>query len=63
MPIDTTNKFLIGVQGDEIVALRPLPQRFSVEDALLLAAYLVALAEGSDRGVLFGETLKAVLEA
>jgi hypothetical protein len=41
--IDTTNKFLVGVQGDCIVFLRPVPRSIPKEDALLLAAYIVAL--------------------
>ena len=42
-PIETTNKFGIAVQGDMIVILFPLP--LSHDDALLVAAYLVALSE------------------
>lgn len=45
MDIDTTNKFMVAVQGDDVVMLKPLPPRMSPDDALLLAAYLVALAE------------------
>ena len=41
--IDVTNKFLVAAQGGEIVFLRPVPQRVSHQDALLLAAYLVAM--------------------
>lgn len=41
--IDTTNKFLVGVMGDGIVFLRPVPRTLTRDDALLLAAYLVAM--------------------
>jgi len=44
---ETTNKHFVGLQGDEIVVLRP-PTRLSRQDALLLAAWLVALAEQED---------------
>ena len=43
--IDTTNKFMVAVQADNVVVLRPLPKVFTPDDAMLLAAYLVALAE------------------
>ena len=42
--IDTTNRFFVGVQGDAVVLLRPV-QRLSKDDALNLAAYLVALTD------------------
>lgn len=49
--IDTTNKFLVSSGGADgsIVFLRPLPQRLSQDDALLLAAYLVAMVADSDK--------------
>jgi hypothetical protein len=47
-PIDTTNKFLVASQGDDIVFLRPLPQRISTADALVLAAYIVAMNGDED---------------
>lgn len=43
--INTFNKFMVASQGSEIVFLRLLPTRISQEDALLLAAYLVAMSE------------------
>jgi hypothetical protein len=59
-PVDTRNKFWVGVGGqDEIVLLNPPPERFSREDALNLAAWIVALA---DRGGRFAEVLQAVRE-
>lgn len=47
---DTFNKFLVGLQNDNIVILNlgPLPHRVSKESALNLAAYLVTLAGASD---------------
>jgi hypothetical protein len=44
VPVDTFNKFFVGVLGPDIVVGRAQP-RMSKADALLLAAYLVALAE------------------
>lgn len=55
--IDTTNKFLVGAHGDSLVFLRPVPQRLSHQDALLLAAYLVSMV-GDDE--LWLRTLQAV---
>lgn len=43
-PIDTTNRFLVGVQGEQIAILK-LGRSMSKDDALNLAAYLVALAD------------------
>ena len=48
-PIDTTNKFLVSMGGDNVITfLRPLPQRISRIDALLLAAYLVTMAANTE---------------
>ena len=55
--IDTTNKFFVASDGRGIVFLRPLPQRLGHDDALLLAAYLVAMVADSDR---WERVLKAV---
>ncbi len=61
MPIDTMNKFFVGVQGDNVVFLRPIPQKISKADALLLAAWIVALADDSPSEA--DEEFKAVLDA
>lgn len=43
--METMNKFLVGVQGEHIVVGLPMSAaRMSKEDALLLAAWLVAMA-------------------
>lgn len=45
--IDTANKFMIGVRGDRVNILNP-PTRLtelSADEAMLLAAYLVAVIE------------------
>ncbi len=42
--IDTFNKFLEGSHADSFVILHP-PRVLTADDALLLAAYLVAMAE------------------
>jgi hypothetical protein len=54
--INTTNKFLIAKRGDNVVFLRPLPQQLSEDDALLVAAYIVAMCSDDER-------FKAVLQA
>lgn len=58
--IDTTNKFLVAGSGNDIVFLRPVPSRISHQDALLLAAYLVAMAGDDEQ---WERTLKAVQNA
>lgn len=60
MSIDTTNKFLVSSSNSDVVFLRPLPQRLSEDDALLLAAYIVAMVADSDK---WEATLSAVENA
>lgn len=55
--IDTLNKFVVGRLGNDLVIMRP-HSRLSDADALLLAAYLVALAEGGREA--FDKVYKAV---
>jgi hypothetical protein len=43
MEIDTFNKFGVGVRGDDIAFLQPVPRQLTRADALLLAAWIVAL--------------------
>ena len=43
--LETGNKYMVGVSGGRIVMLRPPRGSFSNEDALNLAAWLVALAD------------------
>lgn len=47
--VDTFNKFLVASNGDGVTFLRPLPQRLSADDALLLAAYIVAIVADEDK--------------
>jgi hypothetical protein len=56
-PIDTFNKFLVGMRGETIIIGMPPRTPLVREEALLLAAYLVALADPS------GERFRRVLEA
>lgn len=58
--IDITNKFLVALQGRDVVCLRPIPQRLSTPDALLLAAYLVAMAMPAAGEPTFEEVRAAV---
>jgi len=43
--INTFNKFFVGVQGSEVVTMKPIPQKLNSFDAKLLAAYLASMAE------------------
>jgi len=56
---DTANKFMVGMQGDKIVIMLAykLTAGISHEEALNLAAYLVALICDKKR---FEEVLKAI---
>ncbi len=58
--IDTLNRFLVGargVEGEEIVILRPPLAPMSVDEALTLAAWLVAITGDEIR---FEKILSAV---
>lgn len=53
---NTANQCLVGVQGETIVILRPV-QRLTKAEALVFAAYLVAMA---DEDCEFDRILEAV---
>lgn len=57
--IDTLNRFMVGLQGRDVVTLRALPSRFSPDDAMNLAAWLVSMAE-MDATHSFADVLAAV---
>lgn len=61
--IDVFNKFLVSSSGDDVVFLSPVPRRLTHAEALLLAAYIVAIAVPRDGEPSFDEVLKAVLNA
>jgi len=54
--MDTTNKQLVSTNGEQILVIMPA-QRMSKADALLHAAWLVALADDDDT---FADVLEAV---
>jgi hypothetical protein len=61
-PIDTTNKFLVGAAGDGssvTIFQWQLVRLMTLQDALLLAAYLVAIVGDDEQ---WQKTLKAVQE-
>ena len=58
--MDTANKFMVGVRGDEIIILKPITGPLTKEQALNLAAHLVALADDDGK---FTELLSAVQSA
>lgn len=55
--VDTFNKFGVGMQAGDIAMLNPPPRRITRQDALLLAAYLVCMADPA------GDQFPKVLEA
>lgn len=55
--MDTLNRFGVGVHGENVVFLKPVPLQITREQALNLAAYLVALA---DRDGEFDKVLQAI---
>lgn len=56
--IDTTNVGIVGMQGNTVVMLRPM-QRFTHEEALNVAAYLVFMSGDYD-GEEFAKVFKAI---
>lgn len=54
MNIDTFNKFAIGVRGSQVAFPVGLPATMSKDDALVLAAWIVAMA---DDGAKFDQIL------
>lgn len=55
--IDTTNQFFVGVQGNDVVIMKP-PHRMSKPEALVFAAWIATLAD--DDGISFDAALTAV---
>ncbi len=56
--MDTHNKFMVGVRGDQIVIMLPPMGAISKPDALMLAAWIVALSTNDEDQ--FAEYLAAV---
>lgn len=48
--MDTFNKYMVGVQGDNVVIMNPPRGPISKADALMLAAWIVTLA-ANDEGL------------
>lgn len=61
--LSTFNKFGVGamIGSDEIVLLKPVPQRMTRDDAIILAAYLVSVADLD--GTRFNDYLEELLNA
>lgn len=57
--INTANKFMVGVQGKNIVVGMPPRVPISPDDAMLFAAYLVSMAE-MDTETKFEDVLEAI---
>lgn len=58
--IDTSNlPFMVAMQGDKIVIMRPPTRPLTIDEALNLAAWLVALSD--PLGERFNKMLQAVL--
>ena len=57
--IDVQNKFLVGMAADDITILM-MAKRLSKQDALNLAAWIVALADGSADNITFMTLLERV---
>lgn len=55
--MDTTNKYMVSALGDRLLILNPPKNTISKDDALLLAAWLVVLADPAE------EEFEAVLFA
>lgn len=60
--IDTANHYLVGRRGDQLVVLLPVVGEISKDHALVMAAWLVALADDSEGYAQFHRVLDAVLQ-
>lgn len=56
--MDTFNKHMVGVRGDDIVIMNPPRMPMSKTDALIFAAWIVTLADEDETG--FQKALEAV---
>lgn len=54
------NRFMIGMQGDMIVFLLPVPQKLSGEDAINLAAWLLAMSPLDEPREAFEKAVSAI---
>jgi cytochrome c551/c552 len=59
--MDTFNKFMVGAKGENVVVMMPPRGTISKEDARLLAAWLIAIADCGSRHE-FELVLNAVLD-
>ena len=55
--INTMNDFFVGILGDDLVFLKPVPTRIPKGAAMRLAAWIAALADDDDE---FDDLLDAV---
>jgi hypothetical protein len=58
--MDTFNKHMVGVHGDNIVIMNPPRMPMSKADALIFAAWIVTLADYSEDEKDFRNALEAV---
>jgi hypothetical protein len=56
--MDTFNKHMVGVQGNNILIMNPPRGPMSKEEALIFAAWIVTLADDDETG--FQKALEAV---
>ena len=59
--MDTTNKYLVAIQNDGIRIMAPPRGQITPEEAVMLAAWLVALADPD--GLMFPKVLEAVQDS
>lgn len=60
MPIDTLNRFVVGAIGGKIAIVFPPREPMEPKDALLLAAFLVSIADPTEGHTEFQKVLQAV---
>jgi len=61
--IDTANKFFVGVRGRDVMLMKPVAGILTADDAILLAAYLVSMAEIQGPTNKFEDVLNAIRNA
>jgi hypothetical protein len=47
--MDTENKYMVGVRGSQIAFVRGIPATMPKDEALLFAAWIVALADDGEK--------------
>jgi hypothetical protein len=59
--LDCSNHFAVGANGDSIAFARTVPRNITASEALILAAWLVVIAEPLANGLRFSEVREKIV--